>query len=106
MLRSLCVCFFFFNERATPGVSPSSLPDPLPVPGWNVPAGVVSGTGLFGLTLGGGFGWLTRAFGLTIDSMLAAEVVTANGEHIDRKSTRLNSSHANNSDAAFCLKKK
>ncbi len=47
-----------------------------------VPVGVVSGTGLFGLTLGGGFGWLTRAHGLTIDNMAGAELVTAAGERV------------------------
>jgi FAD binding domain/Berberine and berberine like len=47
-----------------------------------VPAGIVTHTGVAGLTLGGGIGWVMRKYGLTIDQLLSVEMVTAEGEAV------------------------
>jgi len=47
-----------------------------------VPAGIVTTTGVAGLTLGGGFGWTSRKFGFTCDNVISYDVVTSEGEFI------------------------
>lgn len=48
--------------------------------GLAMPVGINSTTGIAGLTLGGGFGWLTRKYGVTVDNLLSADIITANGD--------------------------
>jgi FAD/FMN-containing dehydrogenase len=62
-----------------PGVTLGALDRETQAFGLVVPTGINSATGIAGLTLGGGFGWTTRKLGLTIDNLLAADVVTADG---------------------------
>jgi FAD/FMN-containing dehydrogenase len=67
---------------AQAGVLLAELDRATQVHGLAVPAGVVSHTGLAGLTLGGGIGWNMRKYGLTIDSLRSADLVTADGEFV------------------------
>jgi FAD/FMN-containing dehydrogenases len=66
--------------RAQAGVLIGELDRETQVFGLAVPGGIVTHTGLSGLTLGGGIGWLMRKHGLTIDQLLSVDLVTAAGE--------------------------
>jgi FAD binding domain/Berberine and berberine like len=68
--------------RAQAGVLLGDLDREAQTFGLAVPAGIVTHTGLAGLTLGGGIGWLERKHGLTIDQLLSVDVVTADGEFV------------------------
>lgn len=65
--------------------------------GLATPLGINSTTGVAGLTLGGGFGWLTRQYGMTVDNLLAVELVTADGK-------MLRASEQENSDLFWAVR--
>ena len=65
--------------------------------GLAIPAGIVSTTGIGGLTLGGGQGWLRRSFGMTCDSLLSANVITAAGDQVS-------ASESSNTDLYWALR--
>ena len=68
--------------RAQAGVLLGELDRETQAFGLAVPAGIVTHTGIAGLTLGGGTGWIMRKYGLTIDNLLSVDLVTADGEFV------------------------
>ena len=71
------------EARAEGGLTWAELNDELAHNGLAVTGGAVSTTGIAGLTLGGGLGWLMAKHGLAADNLLAVELVTADGEILD-----------------------
>src|SRR5262249_55534416 len=70
------------TARVAPGVTLGELDRETQAFGLITPTGINSTTGIAGLTLGGGFGWISRKFGLTIDNLKSADVVTADGRQV------------------------
>ena len=68
------------TARVAPGATLADFDKEAQKFGLATPTGINSTTGVAGLTLGGGFGWTTRKFGLTVDNLLSADVVTAEGK--------------------------
>lgn len=65
--------------RAEPGATLGDVDKESQAHALVVPTGINTTTGIAGLTLGGGFGWTTRKYGMTIDSLLSVDIVTADG---------------------------
>lgn len=70
------------TAKVDPGVTLGELDAATQQFGLALSVGINSTTGIAGLTLGGGFGWLSRRYGMTIDNLIGADVVRANGEQV------------------------
>ncbi|MHA2096588.1 MAG: FAD-binding oxidoreductase [Candidatus Hodarchaeales archaeon] len=75
------------TARAQAGVTLGELDRETQIFGLSVPSGIVTTTGIAGLTLGGGFGYTSRKYGLTIDNLISVDMVTANGEFLTASNT-------------------
>ena len=96
-MRSIRVDPFHHIARVEPGATLGDFDKEAQAFALATPLGINSTTGVAGLTLGGGFGWLSRKFGLAADNLVSADVVTAEGELVQ-------ASAAENSDLFWALR--
>jgi len=88
MLKSVRIDPEKRTVRVEPGCTAGDVDHATHAFGLAVPFGIVASTGVAGLTLGGGTGYLTRKHGLTIDNLLEADVVLADGTLVTTSATR------------------
>jgi FAD/FMN-containing dehydrogenase len=88
MMRSVRVDPANGTARVDPGCTSGDVDHATHPFGLAVPFGIVSTTGVAGLTLGGGTGYLTRKYGLTVDNLLEADVVLADGTFVTASPTQ------------------
>lgn len=86
-LRDVIVDPVAKTARAGGGATWADLDTATAVHGLATTGGAISSTGIAGLTLGGGLGWLMRSYGLACDNMIGAEVVTADGQVVRASAT-------------------
>jgi FAD/FMN-containing dehydrogenase len=80
-----------------PGATLANFDEAVQAHGLATPVGINSTTGIAGLTLGGGFGWLTRKYGMTIDNLISIELITAEGK-------KLRTSETENADLFWAIR--
>ena len=80
-----------------PGATLANFDEAVQAHGLATPVGINSTTGIAGLTLGGGFGWLTRKYGMTIDNLISIELITAEGK-------KLRASETENADLFWAIR--
>lgn len=80
-----------------PGATLADFDGAVQAHGLATPVGINSTTGIAGLTLGGGFGWLTRKYGMTVDNLVSADLITADGK-------RIRASESENADLFWAIR--
>ena len=75
------------TARVEPGVTLGEFDREAQAFGLATPLGINSTTGVAGITLGGGFGWISRKYGLSVDNLLSVDLVTADGTYLQASDT-------------------
>jgi FAD/FMN-containing dehydrogenase len=97
MMKNIRVDVAKRRAYVEPGATLSDFDQAAQAHGLATPVGINSTTGISGLTLGGGFGWLTRKYGLTIDNLVSADLIATDGK-------KLRASESENADLFWAIR--